>query len=269
MPVHPVKGQPGCYQWGESGKVYCGPNAKEKAEAQGRAIYASGYTGKAEMEMPALSKIFQEDDERWWLYHTWKIKADDFDTIFTYQSEGSFQIWVLMNPYQLANRGGVFGSNKIGTLTFICTDKNGNAKQECGDWMVANLPSQEWRRRREASANEGKYYSIVFEGLTYAEDLFARRKIEAFARNIGQKKFKSEGAERYVAWQTPTLSAFGYRLSKHHITQDGKLTLCGREIGYDSYISSQKPNNLCKRCEKIDMRAESFETKNAESNTKP
>ena len=73
------------------------------------------------------------------------------------------------------------------------------------------------------------------------------------------ESFEAEDAEKYVAWQTPIPSTFGYRLSKHHITQDGKLTLCGREIGYDSYTSSQKPNNLCKRCERIDMRAESFE----------
>ena len=63
MPVHPVKGQPGCYQWGDSGKVYCGKDAKEKAEAQGRAIYASGYKGKAEMEM--VSSDYQEFDKRW------------------------------------------------------------------------------------------------------------------------------------------------------------------------------------------------------------
>ena len=35
MPVH--KAGPGCYQWGNQ-KKYCGKGAKEKAEAQGRAI---------------------------------------------------------------------------------------------------------------------------------------------------------------------------------------------------------------------------------------
>lgn len=43
MPVHAVPGKPGCYQWGGHGKVYCGPDAKKKAAAQGRAAYANGY----------------------------------------------------------------------------------------------------------------------------------------------------------------------------------------------------------------------------------
>ena len=41
MPVHKVKGG---YQWGKHGKVY---KSKAKAEAQGRAAYASGYRGKS------------------------------------------------------------------------------------------------------------------------------------------------------------------------------------------------------------------------------
>ena len=41
MPVRKVG--PNSYQWGTSGKVYTGKNAKAKAERQGRAIYASGY----------------------------------------------------------------------------------------------------------------------------------------------------------------------------------------------------------------------------------
>lgn len=44
MPVHKTKG--GGYQWGKSGKIYYGPNAKEKAEKQGRAAYANGYNEK-------------------------------------------------------------------------------------------------------------------------------------------------------------------------------------------------------------------------------
>lgn len=40
MPVRRVRGG---YQWGQSGKVY---PTKEQAEAQGRAIYASGYREK-------------------------------------------------------------------------------------------------------------------------------------------------------------------------------------------------------------------------------
>jgi hypothetical protein len=47
MPVHKVtkKGKVG-YQWGTSGKVYWGYAAAQKASAQGRAIYASGYKKK-------------------------------------------------------------------------------------------------------------------------------------------------------------------------------------------------------------------------------
>lgn len=38
----PVQG----YKWGDSGKIYTGPGAKQKAAAQGRAAYAAGYRGK-------------------------------------------------------------------------------------------------------------------------------------------------------------------------------------------------------------------------------
>lgn len=44
MPVHKTKG--GGYQWGKSGKIYYGHNAKEKAEKQARAAYAHGYKEK-------------------------------------------------------------------------------------------------------------------------------------------------------------------------------------------------------------------------------
>ena len=47
MPTHPVAGRPGCYQWGNSGKIYCGPGAKAKADRQGRAVHATGWTEKA------------------------------------------------------------------------------------------------------------------------------------------------------------------------------------------------------------------------------
>ena len=40
MPVHKVKGG---YKWGSKGKVY---PTKKQAQAQGRAIYASGWKGK-------------------------------------------------------------------------------------------------------------------------------------------------------------------------------------------------------------------------------
>lgn len=39
MPVHKVKGG---YKWGKTGHVY---PTKKQAEAQGRAIYASGWKG--------------------------------------------------------------------------------------------------------------------------------------------------------------------------------------------------------------------------------
>ena len=48
MPVKPVNttrnGKPVVgYRWGDSGKLYTGPGAKQRAESQARAIYASGY----------------------------------------------------------------------------------------------------------------------------------------------------------------------------------------------------------------------------------
>ena len=46
MPVHKVKGKKDCYQWGNSGKVYCGKDAKQKAIKQGYAIEKSGYREK-------------------------------------------------------------------------------------------------------------------------------------------------------------------------------------------------------------------------------
>ena len=44
MPVHRTKD--GGYQWGNTGKVYFGKDAKEKAEKQGQAIRARGYKEK-------------------------------------------------------------------------------------------------------------------------------------------------------------------------------------------------------------------------------
>ena len=41
MPVHKTKS--GGYQWGSSGKVYYGKDARKKAELQGYAIEKSGY----------------------------------------------------------------------------------------------------------------------------------------------------------------------------------------------------------------------------------
>jgi len=50
MPVHKVHttkdGRPVAgYKWGNSGKVYTGPGAAERAARQGRAAYAAGYKG--------------------------------------------------------------------------------------------------------------------------------------------------------------------------------------------------------------------------------
>ena len=47
MPVHrtTLKGKT-AYQWGEHGKKYTGPGAREKAARQGRAAHAAGYKKK-------------------------------------------------------------------------------------------------------------------------------------------------------------------------------------------------------------------------------
>lgn len=42
MPVRKTKD--GGYQWGTTGRVYYGRGARQKAEAQGRAVIASGWT---------------------------------------------------------------------------------------------------------------------------------------------------------------------------------------------------------------------------------
>ena len=83
-------------------------------------------------------------------------------------------------------------------------------------------------------------------------------------RNPRQFNYYAEGedVENYVAYQTPTASSFGWRLSKHHIlNRDGEKTLCGITMSNkDTFTSSTRPNSLCKRCEKKDMKsAESFE----------
>lgn len=54
MPTRRVPGRPNCYRWGQSGKIYCGPGAKAKADRQGRAIHASGY--RAESKSLGLSR---------------------------------------------------------------------------------------------------------------------------------------------------------------------------------------------------------------------
>lgn len=54
MPVHKTKD--GGYQWGKSGKVYKGEDAKQKALRQARAIYASGYKGEIKSAANTLKK---------------------------------------------------------------------------------------------------------------------------------------------------------------------------------------------------------------------
>lgn len=49
MPVHSLGG--GRYRWGHHGKIYAGEGAKAKATLQGRAAYASGYTGKSDTNL--------------------------------------------------------------------------------------------------------------------------------------------------------------------------------------------------------------------------
>jgi hypothetical protein len=45
MPVQRVQGPNGKtgYRWGTTGKIYTGPDAMQKAAAQGRAAYRAGY----------------------------------------------------------------------------------------------------------------------------------------------------------------------------------------------------------------------------------
>ncbi len=51
MPVHKVTVQRQGkkvtgYRWGESGRIYTGPGAQQRAAAQGRAIRAAGYRSR-------------------------------------------------------------------------------------------------------------------------------------------------------------------------------------------------------------------------------
>lgn len=49
MPVQKVTvGSRTGYRWGSQGTVYYGSGAKQKAQAQGRAAYASGYKGSGD-----------------------------------------------------------------------------------------------------------------------------------------------------------------------------------------------------------------------------
>jgi hypothetical protein len=48
MPVMRIQGPGGRigYRWGTTGKIYTGPDAKEKAIRQGQAAYRNGYRPK-------------------------------------------------------------------------------------------------------------------------------------------------------------------------------------------------------------------------------
>ncbi len=47
MPVQRVRTRRGVgYRWGRSGEIYYGADARERAAAQGRAVYAAGYRGR-------------------------------------------------------------------------------------------------------------------------------------------------------------------------------------------------------------------------------
>ena len=59
MPVRKVGAD--CWQWGKSGKVYCGPNAKQKAHAQERAAYANGFREPKKKVSAAESKSKKPD----------------------------------------------------------------------------------------------------------------------------------------------------------------------------------------------------------------
>jgi len=54
MPVH--KSGSG-WKWGKSGKLYKGSGAKSRAEAQARAIYASGYREEARRNIEEATGI--------------------------------------------------------------------------------------------------------------------------------------------------------------------------------------------------------------------
>ena len=56
MPVKKVGKD--CYQWGESGKKYCGPGAKEKATKQGIAIKISQENAKQEKKSKQILYLY-------------------------------------------------------------------------------------------------------------------------------------------------------------------------------------------------------------------
>lgn len=249
MPVHPVKGQPGCYQWGESGKVYCGDGAKEKAEAQGRAAYASGYKGKAEMQMPMQSK-YQEGDDRWWLFHKWEVRDDK--TLMTYQDNGRFKIWVLLNPYHFNGR-----MEQNGKLTFICTTKHADAKEECLNWISANLPEVKGkspfyaRKDREQFSIDKQYYSVEFDGLTYREEGFGRKRLDGYA-GFGADEAKKNFT---TIEESDEMDLESFREGLYHLYLKGKITEAECAAWSDDYEAFLQGEAV----EKPPFAAETFE----------
>ena len=95
MPTHRVGDD--CWQWGKSGKIYCGPGAKAKADAQGRAIYATGWREfRNEDESPLSEKLIYDRSTyagvgaNWQDFNNYSFKIenyiefpDSFQTNFT------------------------------------------------------------------------------------------------------------------------------------------------------------------------------------------
>jgi len=84
MPTHRVGDD--CWQWGKSGKIYCGPGAKAKADAQGRAIHATGWREfRNEDESLSEKVIFDEnigyqlsEGASWQDLNDYSFKVEDY-----------------------------------------------------------------------------------------------------------------------------------------------------------------------------------------------
>ena len=85
MPTHRVGDD--CWQWGKSGKIYCGPGAKAKADAQGRAIYATGWREfRNEDESLSEKLIFDRENNgyqlsegaNWQDFNDYSFKMEDY-----------------------------------------------------------------------------------------------------------------------------------------------------------------------------------------------
>lgn len=51
------------YKWGEHGKCYTGSDAKEKAEAQGRAVHAAGWEGSMVLQLQTMPAVSMATDK--------------------------------------------------------------------------------------------------------------------------------------------------------------------------------------------------------------